>query len=357
MSASSLPPATECPVCFVEFSSEESESPHAGPCLHNICRPCFNDLDKKICPQSYCKQPIPVVKKNYELLEEIEKKTSLLSGSLLQTTARKNLLESAIEKAVNFLANEWPLQSTDPNRLTARDLDILWAEQQHFAEQVFAKIYQRLCDIPSYRCVILENFKVKGTINKVNYLCELVARPKAVEAGNPVAQYCYAHCLFYGINIPKDIKEALKFYQNAAAQGLALAIHQVGVIHCEGYGVKIDAKFGVKQFKKADTQNCLASITELGKCYLAGNGVRRDIERGIDRLELAAHLGDIEAMITLGDYYSKKEKNYLGADTLNVEAAKMWYQKAIERGSEKTQKDLERCLLLESQPQKSCIQQ
>jgi TPR repeat protein len=342
MSASSIPGINaECPVCFEAFDSV-SIIPYAGSCLHNICKPCWDDLKIKKCPR--CTDHVLTAVKNCDYLDLVNQTTQLISGQIPDISQQKTALELAVYKATQFLANEWPQTSLYAGKLTPTDMDLLWNEQPHFAERVTSKIYVRLCEFPTYRCRAMEELGQETAICKYNMLCHLLARPKAVQERNPVALFCEGHCLFHGIFRPKDIKTALEFFKEADENGLALATHQVGVCLYEGYGVKIDVKAAIKRFRTAYKQGCLESATYLGLCFISGHGVKRsDSRKGIELWNSAADDGDVNAMLYLGDYYSQREKNYLGNSIPNLDNAIHWYEAAAERGVKRAVAEKERC--------------
>ncbi len=354
MSASSTSPGIkiECPVCLYPFDTI-SALPVAGPCLHNICEPCWEGLKVKNCPK--CLAPINTPSKNCELLEFIEQTTQMMSGQIPDTTQNETPLERAVTKANDFLVNEWPSESLYAGRLTPTDMDLLWGEQQHVAERITDKIYRRLCDFPTYRCRALEMLSSETALQRYNLLCHLVAREKAVAARNPIALYCEAICMRYGIFRPKNLTKALEAFREASNAGVALATHQVGVFLYEGFGVKVDAKAAVKQFRLAYKQGCLESATYLGLCYISGNGVRKEYFEGIEYWETAAEGGDVKAMMYLGDYYSKREKNYLGRDDPDYDTAIEWYDLAKMRGNKRAAEEKARCEKLKSSPQGGCV--
>lgn len=336
-----------CSGCDKIFGLPETGIPVAGPCLHNICMDCFDRMPVKNCP--CCSESILEARKNCEFLSVITAKIftqgglSFAGGSLSSILTIPDLLTRAVAKARVFVRNIWPEESANPCYLTTQEVDVLWDKKRRLTEKVFAKIYGRLSVFYTNECTVSDVYKLRGAKFRYSRLCHLVARPKAVEDCNAIAQFCFAHCLFFGVNTPCDKVRAVEHYQLAADQGLTLATHRLAISYCESYGVKMNAEWAFILFNQASIEGCVEALTEIGKCYLAGNGTAESKEIGIQELKRAVGYGNISAMVTLGDYYSRKEENYLGCEFLDLEMAIFYYTQAISRGSEESIADLHRC--------------
>ena len=59
---------------------------------------------------------------------------------------------------------------------------------------------------------------------------------------------------FYGVGVPKDSTQALKWYRQAAGSGDAVAQYNLGFMHHDGEGVPKDTEQTVQWYRKAAQQ-------------------------------------------------------------------------------------------------------
>lgn len=79
-----------------------------------------------------------------------------------------------------------------------------------------------------------------------------------------------------GEGIEQDYKEAVKWFEKAAAKGTPGAQFYLGYCYYNGLGVQQDYGKAIHWFKQATKKNHAASEFHLGLCYLDGKGVQRD---------------------------------------------------------------------------------
>ncbi|WP_305801890.1 tetratricopeptide repeat protein, partial [Thiolapillus sp.] len=72
-----------------------------------------------------------------------------------------------------------------------------------------------------------------------------------------------------GRGVRQDFKEAVKWYQKAAEQGLPKAQVNLGLMYGEGQGVRQDFKEAVKWYRKAAEQGLTEAQIILGGMYSA----------------------------------------------------------------------------------------
>jgi tetratricopeptide (TPR) repeat protein len=94
--------------------------------------------------------------------------------------------------------------------------------------------------------------------------------------GYAPAQFRLGLIYVKGDGVPKDYREALKWYRKAADQGNTAAQRSLGVMFGEGLGVPQDYAEALKWFRRAAEQNDAAAQTNLGIMYDFGHGVVRD---------------------------------------------------------------------------------
>jgi TPR repeat protein len=152
-----------------------------------------------------------------------------------------------------------------------------------------------------------------------------VLRQKAGQ-GNADAQFNLGYAYANGEGVPKDYKEAVKWYRLAAEQGDAFAQFNLGLSYAKGIGVPQDYKEAVKWFRLAAEQGRAEAQLNLGVHYYTGKGVPQDYKEAIKWYRLAAEQGDAFAQFNLGDAYA----NGKGVPKDYKETLK-WYRLAAEQ--------------------------
>jgi uncharacterized protein len=110
----------------------------------------------------------------------------------------------------------------------------------------------------------------------------------AAEQGNSEAQEKLGNMYYSGQGVAQDYTEAASLYQLAADQGNAGAQHNRGVVYREGQGVQKDFFEASKWFRKAADQGLASAQLNLGALYINGQGVPQDFVQAHMWLSLAA---------------------------------------------------------------------
>ena len=97
-------------------------------------------------------------------------------------------------------------------------------------------------------------------------------RPLATQ-GDAWAQTSLGFMYLNGQGVPRDDKEAIRWYRLAAAQGYALAQYNLGVMYNNGQGVPQDDKEAVRWYRLAAAQGNAEAQYNLGLMYATGRGV------------------------------------------------------------------------------------
>lgn len=145
--------------------------------------------------------------------------------------------------------------------------------------------------------------------------------------GDDIAQYMLALMYEKGEGVPKDKKEAAKWYHKAAEQGNAIAQCNLALMYKKGEGVQQDKKEAIELFRKAASHGSAEARYNLGVCYQYGEGLSRDYKAAVNWYKKAAKGGHAPAQINLGKMYDNGE----GVSQDKSEAVK-WYRKAAEQG-------------------------
>ena len=107
-----------------------------------------------------------------------------------------------------------------------------------------------------------------------------------------------------GEGVPKDDKEAVKWYRLSAEQGYAGAQFNLGVMYREGVGVPKDNKEAVKWARLAAEQGHAQAMVTLCVMYALGTGVPKDYVEAYKWGNLAAANGN-ENGAKLRDNFAK----------------------------------------------------
>lgn len=91
-----------------------------------------------------------------------------------------------------------------------------------------------------------------------------------------------------GTGVPRDPAEAATWYRSAAAQGVANALYNLGVLYATGRGVPRDDAEAQKWYRRAAEQGHARSQYNLGVMCANGEGVPQDDVQAHMWLELAA---------------------------------------------------------------------
>ena len=192
---------------------------------------------------------------------------------------------------------------------------------------------------------------------------------RLAEGGDPAAQWWLGVSYQYGVGAPKDRKNALRWFrqaarqgnaraqeslratedsaaggedseklQIAAEQGSAQAQYRLGYRYWNGDGVERDERQAADWFDRAARQGLAPAQRMLGRCYEQGRGVERDARQAVAWYRWAATQGDPEAQYALGVCLDKG----LGTEE-NAAEAFACYKNAAAQGLKKAQLALADC--------------
>ena len=151
---------------------------------------------------------------------------------------------------------------------------------------------------------------------------------RLADDGNAEAQFELAWAYDNGRTVVEDKQQAIFWYYQAASRGHANAQFNLGVLYAIG---AVDAthnyKSAVEWFQRAAEQSYPSAQYQLANMYQHGLGVERSDERAREWFVKAADLGNMKAMIELGNMTASSEP----------ETALSWYHQAAELGSKDAQ--------------------
>jgi TPR repeat protein len=129
--------------------------------------------------------------------------------------------------------------------------------------------------------------------------------------------------------IPKDAKEARKWYMRADEQGYIPATHMVGRMYQSGFGGEKDMNKAVDYYKRAGEAGYALSLYTLGEIYYNGtDGIVQDKTRAGAWLLAAAKAGSPDALFAVGRMYDVGE----GGAAPDIQKAMVYYKEAALKG-------------------------
>ncbi|MBR5082820.1 MAG: sel1 repeat family protein [Bacteroidales bacterium] len=123
------------------------------------------------------------------------------------------------------------------------------------------------------------------------------------EHGDAKYQYAYGVCYEKGWGVEKDLKQALTWYNKAAAQNNGPAYNSLGNFYREGSGVKADPKKAFEYYQNGAAEKDAQAMLNLGNCYFYGMGVEKDEKTAVKWWKDAADAGNVYAISQIGDCY------------------------------------------------------
>ncbi len=109
------------------------------------------------------------------------------------------------------------------------------------------------------------------------------------EQGDELSQINIGEMYAKGLGVTRDIPEAIKWFNKAAAQGNVAAEFNLGEIY--GHGVQTDHEQSVKWYRKAALQGHASAQYKLGAKYFKGEGVPMDYLMAYAWMDMAAKQG------------------------------------------------------------------
>ncbi|KAJ1453276.1 hypothetical protein M885DRAFT_406008, partial [Pelagophyceae sp. CCMP2097] len=154
---------------------------------------------------------------------------------------------------------------------------------------------------------------------------ELLRRlQKHVDKGNALAQMQLGNAYSSGARgLKQSFKRAFQLYELAAAQGCAVAQHNLGFCYACGHGVKIDYKVATRWWRLAAAQGHAHSLSNLGAYHANGQG---SFKRAFQLYGRSAAQGYAIAQHNLGGCYNEGH-----GVKIDYKVATRWFQRAAEQ--------------------------
>ena len=161
------------------------------------------------------------------------------------------------------------------------------------------------------------------------------ANQASAEKGDVEAQTRLGLRFAKGDGVPKNLKEAAKWFRKAADQGFARAQNDLGVMYDNGEGVPMDHSEALKWFKCAADQGMAQAQNNLGTMYSEGNGVDKNPSEAARWFRKAAQQGLALAQNNLGLACAKGD-----GEAQNPKEAVKWFSLAAKQGLARAQNNL-----------------
>jgi hypothetical protein len=155
----------------------------------------------------------------------------------------------------------------------------------------------RVVECMNFGMKMIRSFLMMGVIFGAPVACgdsipELTAK---AEAGDLVAQVALGEIHAKGQGLPKNEKEAAKWYLKAAEQGNLEAQLFLGGIYLRGRSVLKDSKESAKWYLMAAEQGSASAQCQIARMHTVGAGVPKDDVQAHKWANLAAVQGDMTA--------------------------------------------------------------
>jgi len=118
-------------------------------------------------------------------------------------------------------------------------------------------------------------------------------------------QYLIGVMYEYGYGVEPNVKEAVRWYRDAASKGLPEAQNSLGFLYSLGLGVERDAEMAAMWLHRAAAQSNNAAQTNLGILYTTGRGVEKDYKKAVELFSAAARSGNPQAQQLLAQAYDE----------------------------------------------------
>lgn len=124
---------------------------------------------------------------------------------------------------------------------------------------------------------------------------EVEGLQQKAEQGDAEAQAQLGVLYSTGIQVPRNLDEALKWYQKSADQGSSLGQYNLAFMYIRGEAVKEDLAKGRELLTLSSDQGFDKAKFDLGYMYLQGLGGEQDTDHGMALIREAAYAGNTDA--------------------------------------------------------------
>ncbi|MXN65930.1 hypothetical protein GR183_13535 [Stappia sp. GBMRC 2046] len=156
---------------------------------------------------------------------------------------------------------------------------------------------------------------------------------QAAENGDPKALFEVAVRYSEGKGVAPDLSKAVKYYERAAAGGLAPAQYRLGSLYEKGQGVEKNLETARLWYRRAADKGSAKATHNLAVLHAEGISGDPDFDVAADWFERAANFGVRDSQYNLGILYARG----LGTEKNLIESYK-WFALAAKQGDQEAAK-------------------
>jgi len=166
---------------------------------------------------------------------------------------------------------------------------------------------------PIIFCVVFALFKwgIRGAVVTSTTVKSFQEIKKAAEQGEAKSEFNLGNAYKYGLGVPVNDGEAVRWFRKSADQGDAMAQCSLGVAYILGKGVEANEGTAVEWFRKSADQGDVLAQNNLGNAYYFGRGVKKDVQIAYEWFLLASNGGNSKAsemLASIEDLLTPDEK-------------------------------------------------
>jgi TPR repeat protein len=192
--------------------------------------------------------------------------------------------------------------------------------------------------------LIGKNEPQKSTAYYQKVISQIAWFQKEAQSGLADAQNGLGFCYFHGIGVKKDSKEAVKYYQLAAAQEDIAALNNLALCYENGDGIEKNLAKAAECHQRAANKKDINGQFNFALCCKKGEGVAQDDRKAFQYFKLAADQGDAMAQYFTGVCLSKAE-----GTPQNLKRAVKYFEMAVNQNNPVAKKTLS--TLLQEHPE------
>ncbi|WP_296220311.1 tetratricopeptide repeat protein [Pseudomonas sp. UBA2684] len=256
--------------------------------------------------------------------EQIERPTPSSAAVLVSTTATPQ------PRAHLPAPTASPTASTQLERQQVNNCYLLFTIKNY-------RQAQDACRAPAEAGDAKAQYKMAVIANALKQYPEALKWARLAAKNTAEGRYQLGLLYYRGHGVEQNHAEALKWYEQAATQGLASAQYQSGRMYAQGQGTAANPRKARSRLSQAANQGHREAQTRLGHMYLAGDGGTADVTSARQWFLKAARQGAAEAQYQLGQMYARGQ----GVPQNNAEAY-VWLSLAEQSGEAQAAPLLER---------------
>ena len=177
--------------------------------------------------------------------------------------------------------------------------------------------------------------RAKQHIRSSSWALALPLLQEAARNGSAEAMWHLGNFYGYGLGVPRDQAEAVRWYLKGSEGGNASAMRDLGFMYQSGLGVTKDYAEALRWYRKGAAAGNNVAMNDLAVMYLNGWGVAKDEVEALGWLRKSAGAGNAIAMRNVALTFH----NGWGVAKDEAEAVR-WFQKGADAGDSEAARNL-----------------